>query len=240
MAGERGDAMNWVLIGAGAIVGIVAAGFLFYRTRLIGERALMAKTQTSRAADIASLPPGSVVEVVGTLRCPNPLKGEFSGLPCAWFKSEITRTVTRPNNQGTETSRVQFNTMYAPCAVEDTSGRVALNLDGAEVEGQQVVNREEMESGVLGVIVNAMQNVNARRRYTETILAPDIAVYVLGQVQDDQSIGKHGSRSDVFVVSNKSKAERTKSLGAWITGLLVLGVVLAAAALGLIGWGLRG
>ena len=85
-----------------------------------------------------------------------------------------------------------------------------------------------------------MQNVNARRRYTETIFAPDIAVYVLGQVQDDQSIGKHGSRSDVFVVSNKSKAERTKSLGAWITGLLVLGVVLAAAALGLIGWGLRG
>ncbi|HEY2571792.1 MAG TPA: hypothetical protein VGI27_09970, partial [Solirubrobacteraceae bacterium] len=135
--------MNWVLIGAGAIVGIVAAGFLFYRMRLIAEAALMAKTQTSRAADVASLPPGSVAEVVGTLRCPNPLKGEFSNLPCAWFASEITRTVTRPNNQGTETTRIQYNTMHAPCLVEDASGRVALNLDGAEVEGEKVVNREE-------------------------------------------------------------------------------------------------
>ncbi|HLH87939.1 MAG TPA: GIDE domain-containing protein [Xanthobacteraceae bacterium] len=232
--------MNWVLIGAGAIVGIVAAGFLFYRMRLIGERALMAKTQTSRAADVASLPPGSTVEVIGTLRCPNPVMGEFSNLPCAWFRSEINRTVTRPNNQGTETTRVHYNTMYAPCLVEDASGRVNLNLDGAEVEGQQVVNREEMEGGAVNVIVNAMQNVNARRRYTETILAPNIAVYVLGQVQADQSIGKHGSTSNVFVVSNRSKEERSKSLGHWITGLLVLGIVLAIVAIGLIGWGLRG
>jgi hypothetical protein len=232
--------MNWVLIGAGAVAGIAAAGFLYYRTRLIAEAALMAKTQTSRAADVSSLPAGSVVEVVGTLRCPNPLKGEFSNLPCAWFTSEITRTVRRPNNQGSETTRIHHNTMYAPCLVEDASGRVALNLDSAEVEGQQVVDREEADGGALGVIVNVMQNVNARRRYTETILAPDIAVYVLGEVQADQSIGKHGSTSDVFVVSNRSKAEVGKSLDRWITGLMGLGIVLVIAAVGLIGWGLRG
>jgi len=232
--------MNWVLIGAGAIVGIVAAGFLFYRKRLIGEAALMAATQTSRAADVASLPPGSVAEVIGTLRCAAPLTAEFSNLPCVYYKSEIERTVTRPNNQGSETSTVQSTTMHAPCAVEDASGRVALNLDGAEIEGEKVVDRNEMEHEPLGMIINAMQNVRARRRYTETILAPDIAVYVLGQVQADHSVGKHGSASNVFVVSNKSKEQRTRSLGAWITGLMVLGIVLAVAALGLIGWGMRG
>jgi len=237
---NRGDAMNWVLIGAGAIVGIVAAGFLFYRSRLIAERALMAKTQTSRAADVAGLAPGSVVEVIGTLRCPSPLKAEFSNLPCAWFTSEVTRTVRRANNEGSETSRIHHNTMHAPCAVEDVSGRVALNLDGAAVEGEKVIDREETEHDPLGVIINAMQNVNARRRTTETILAPDIAVYVLGQVQADRSVGKHGATSNIFVVSNKSKEERSKSIGNWITGLLWLGIVLAAAALGLIGWGLHG
>src|SRR6185437_12149845 len=123
--------MNWVLIGAGAIIAIVAAGVLFFRKRMIAERALMAKTQTSRAADVASLAPGTVVEVIGTLRCPAPLKAEFSSLPCAWFNSEITRTVERANNQGSDTTRIHHNTMHAPCAVEDASGRVALNLDGA-------------------------------------------------------------------------------------------------------------
>jgi hypothetical protein len=234
--------MNWVLIAAGAIVAVVAAGFLLYRKRLIGEAALMAATPTSRAADVAKLVPGSVVEVIGTLRCASPLTAEFSNLPCAWFTSEITRTVTRANNQGTETSRIQFSTMHAPCAVEDASGRVALGLDGAEVEGEKVVDREETERDVLGVIVNAVQNVNARRRYTETILAPDIAVYVLGQVQADHSVGKpaHGAASKVFVVSNKSKEARSKSLGSWITGLWWLDIVLAVVALGLIGWGLHG
>jgi hypothetical protein len=232
--------MNWVPIGAGAIVAIVAAGFLLYRKRLVGEATLMAATQTSRAADVASLAPGSVVEVVGTLRCASPLTAEFSNQPCAYFKSEITRTVTRANNQGTETSRIHVNTMHAPCAVEDAGGRVALNLDGAEIEGEKVVDREEMERDALGVIVNAMQNVSARRRYTETILAPDITVYVLGQVQADHSVGKHGSTSNVFVVSSKSKEERSRSLSHWITGLLWLGIVLAAAALGLIGWGVHG
>jgi hypothetical protein len=232
--------MNWVLIGAGAIVGIVAAGFLFYRTRLIAEAALMAKTQTSRAADVAGLAPGSVVEVIGTLRCPSPLTAEFSNLPCAWFNAEITRTVTRANNQGSDTTRIHHNTMHAPCAVEDASGRVALNLDGAEVEGDKVVDREEIEHDALNVVVNALQNVNARRRYTETILAPDIAVYVLGQVQADHSVGKHGATSNIFVVSNRSKEQRSKSLGAWITGTLWVGIVLAAVAIGLIGWGLHG
>jgi len=68
------------------------------------------------------------------------------------------------------------------------------------------------------------------------------AVYVLGQVQVDRSVGEpaHGSASTVFVVSNSSKEARSKSLGRWITGLLWLGIVLAAAALGLIGWGLHG
>jgi hypothetical protein len=234
--------MNWVLIGAGAIVAIVAAGFLFYRKRLIAERALMATTQTSRAADVAGLASGSVVEVIGTLRCAAPLKAEFSNLPCAWFTSEITRTVERPNNQGSDTTRIHHNVMHAPCTVEDASGHVAINLDGAEVEGEKVVDRQERESDVVGAIINAMQNVNARRRYTETILAPDIAIYVLGQVQANRTVGKPvpGSASSFFIVSNKSKEQVNKSLGGWITGLLWLGIVLAAAALGLVGWGLHG
>jgi hypothetical protein len=238
--------MNGVLIGAGVIVGIAAAGFLYYRKRLIGEAALMAATQTSRAADVARLAPGSVVEVIGTLRCASPLKAEFSSLPCAWFQSEITRTVNRPSNAGSspgsETSRVHFNTMHAPCLVEDASGRVALGLDGADIEGEKVVDREEAEQDMLNVVANLMQNVNARRRYTETILRPDIAVYVLGQVQADRSVGKpaHGAASRIFVVSNKSKEERAKSLGSWITGLKWLDIVLALVALGLIGAGLHG
>ena len=93
-----------------------------------------------------------------------------------------------PQSGGAKAIRVA-----APAAASRTRAAAwALNLDGADVEGEKVVDREEAEHDTLGVIVNAMQNVSARRRYAETILRPDIAVYVLGQAQADHSVGKPG------------------------------------------------
>ncbi len=81
----------WVLILFGVILVICGAVCFWFRFRKQRELALMAATQTSRAADVASLAPGSVVEVKGTLRCQAPLLGEFSKQQCVYFHAEINR-----------------------------------------------------------------------------------------------------------------------------------------------------
>ncbi len=76
--------------------------------------------------------------------------------------------------------------------------------------------------------------------HTETILAPSIPIYVLGEVQPDRSVGKPGpsSPNKVFVVSRKSEEERNKSLASTMFWLLVGGIGLIAVGGALVIWAL--
>jgi len=83
-----------------------------------------------------------VVEVAGTLRVRTPLTAEFSQKPCAYFKAEIEREETyyERNSDGREERRTaprrSTPTMkYGQCLVEDASGKVGIDFDGAEVRG---------------------------------------------------------------------------------------------------------
>jgi len=147
-------------------------------------------------------------------------------------------------NKGGRLAR-QSNTRFAPCTVEDASGRVAINLDGAEIDGQQqVINRREVEtrSGAAVLVTAALGGTDSSTLiYTETILPADIPVYVLGEVTAGKAIGKpaSGSKNRVFVVSTKSEEERSKDLGSTMTWQLVVGVLLAVVAAVLVFFAMR-
>jgi hypothetical protein len=240
--------MNWWLIGFGVLCAVIAAICLWFRNRTGRELALMAATATSKAADVASLAPGTVVEVKGNLRCQSPLTAEFSKRQCVYFLAEINREEVyyERDSQGrsqrrTRNVNIHTNKQFAPCVIEDGSGQVGLKLEGADIEGEQVVNRRESEpQGVGGVLMS----LAAGRRdvdlvHTETILAPGIPLYVLGEVQPDRSVGKPaaGSVNKIFVVSRKSEEERNKSLTSTMFWLLVAAIVLLAGAAALVIWG---
>ena len=141
------------------------------------------------------MPPGTPVEVKGTLRVRAPLNAEFSQQPCCYYKSEIEREETyyERDSQGrdqrrTRTTTVYENMKYGQCLIEDPSGQVGIDFDGAEVEAVQVVNEPTAPpggagGGVIGGVLAALSSTNASYRRKESILAPDIAVYVLGEVQ---------------------------------------------------------
>lgn len=235
--------MNWVLVVFAVIALAVAGGLFWWRRRVGRELGLMAATPTTKAAEVARLAPGAVTEVKGTLRCAGPLTSEFSKQPCAYFKAEIQREVVyyARDSQGkrerqTRTESVHSNIRFAPCIVEDDSGRVAINLEGAEVEGQQVVNRREAEpQSVAATVVSVIALGGADSSplvHTETILPLDVPVYALGEVAPDHAIGKPaaGSKNRVFVVSTKSEEQRSKDLGSTMTWLLVIAILLVAAA----------
>jgi hypothetical protein len=243
--------MVWV-IAVFAVIAFAAAGGLFWWRQRVGQEiALMAATPTSKATEVARLAPGTAVEVKGTLRCTELLTAELSKQACVYFKSLIQRETAyyAHDSQGkrerkTRTETVQSNTRFAPCQVEDESGKVAVDLEGADVEGRQVVDRREAEQQSLGSTVVGIalgSNESSTLVYTETVLPQDIPIYVLGEVQADHSIGKPeaNSKNRIFVVSSKSEEQRSKDLRSSMLWMLVGTVVLAAIAVGLTIWAFK-
>lgn len=242
--------MNFVLAIVGVVAAVAGAGLLWWRRSVGREIALMAGTPTSRAADVAALAPGTLVEVKGTLRVREPLTAEFSQKPAAYFNASIVREEVyyERNSKGesqrrTRTTTVYQNIKYGACLIEDQSGRVGIDFDGATVEAAQTVNEPTMNpagtaSGVVAGVLNALSSHSESFRRVEHALAPDIPVYVLAEVQNGGLLGKpaQGSKNKTFVVSHKSEEERVKSLTSTTRWLLVGAILAFVVAVGMLVW----
>lgn len=243
--------MNILLAVFAAIAAIVGLGLAWWRWRVVRELRVMSSVDVSGAGTLAATPPGQLVEAAGTLRVRQPLTAEFSDKPCAYYKAEIEREEVyyERDSQGreerrTRTTTVYSNMKYGQCLIEDSTGRAGIDFDGAEVEAVQTVNEpcappgQTQIGGVIGGVLSALANSNATYRRKESILAPDVPIFVLGEVQQGGLIGKPatGSKNKLFLISHKSKEERTTSLSKTARWLLAFIVLCLAAAAGLLAW----
>lgn len=83
---------------------LIAAGVLLYfRRRQLRKTELMQQVQTSNAADVSRLEPGTLAEVTGTLRCESPITSEMADKQCAYYISKVIREYqeTRRDSEGT-------------------------------------------------------------------------------------------------------------------------------------------
>jgi E3 Ubiquitin ligase len=231
------------------VAGIV---LLYFRNKNKQKAALMGQTQTSSASDVSGLAPGTLVEVKGTLRCEEPLSSEMAGEKCAYYSSKVIREyLERDYDDDVGSDRrsevVAHNEQLAPFVVEDSTGTVAVNAEGAEMDAKQVVNRFERNTGSEGPSISlggtTIHLGGGERtlgyRYTETILPVDAPVYVLGTVQQGGGIGTpSGDEEHRFVVSHRSEEALGQSLGKTVLWLgvggiasIVVGVVLLAVGI---------
>ena len=94
------------------------------------DMALMRATETTPAAHVAKLPPGSLVELKGRLRCASPVIGELSNAACAHFVSTVERDYEffeydshrKTSCCKRKTEIVKTTTLFAPFEIEDASG----------------------------------------------------------------------------------------------------------------------
>lgn len=244
-----------LIFGLFGVIFLAAGGvMLYFRRRMQGQSALMQGTQTSLAADVSDLAPGTLVEVKGTLRCDKPLKSELAEEPCAYYVSEVIREYTEPdhddNDSGSDrrSETLSQSEQFAPFFVEDTSGRVEVDAETAEMDARQVVDRFERDTSGSGLSLSlggTTLNFGGGEhtlgyRYSESILPVDDPVYVLGTVRQDGKIGESetGDREHRFVVSYRSEEALGKSLGSnalWLAlgaaGAFVLGIVFLLIAI---------
>ena len=243
--------MDTLLAVFAAIAALIGLGLLWWRTRVKRELNVMTSVEVSDAGTVAAQPPGQVVEVAGTLRVRVPLTAEYSGKPCAWFKAEIEREEVYyerdsdgKSQRRTRTTTVYTNSNYGQCLVEDASGKVGIDFEGADVEAIQTVKEpcappgQGQASGIIGGVLSALANNSATYTRKESILPADIPVFVLGEVQQGGLIGKpaKGSKNKIFVISHKSKEERTTSLTKTARWLLIFVVIFLGGAAALLAW----
>jgi hypothetical protein len=230
--------MNIGFAVAAGIAALVALICLWFWKKYREENALMAETPTSRAADIASMAPGTLVEVKGTVRCEAPFLGEFSQQPCIYAKSIIERKETRWRDGKSEThTTIERSTeRHAPFYVEDESGRVLVRAEGADIESICVIDQNanstadslvSMASGLLG-------GGNYNRTMKEYALGPDIPIYVFGSVNQGGFIGAPApdAKKKLFVITHKSEEARASSSNTMSIVLLVIAVILAIVTVG--------
>ena len=235
-----------------AVIFLVAGGtLLYFRNKNKQKAALMGQTGTSDASIVSGLAPGALVEVKGTLRCEEPLTSEMAGEWCAYYTSKVTREYLERDHDDDDddvgsdrrSEVVAHNEQFVPFSVEDASGVVAVNAEGAEMDARQVVNRFERNTGNEGPSISlggATINLGGGERtlgyrYTESILPVDAPVYVLGAVREDGGIGAPppDAEGQRFVVSHRSEEALGQSLGKTVLWLgvggiasIVVGVVL--------------
>lgn len=224
----------------------VAAGVvLFFRGKAKGKAALMSSVQTSDAADVASLAPGTLVEVKGTLRCEAPLESEMAGEKCAYYSSRVVREYVKDDHDDDDvgsdrrSETISHSERSAPFFVEDATGTVAVDAEGAEVDAREVVDRFERHQGgssfsFAGTTIHLGGGERTIGfRHVESVLPVDAPVYVLGAVREDGTVGAPDSEGGKrFVVSHRSEEALEAQIGkdARLLGLVAAGL----AALGLV------
>ena len=241
--------MDILLAVFAGIAALISAALLWWRWSVGRELAAMAATHPSGGGGIAQLPVGSPAAVSGTLRVRSPLTAEFSGKPCAYFKAEIEREEVyyERDSQGrqerrTRTTTVYSNMKYGECLIEDATGRVGIDFEGANVEAIQTVNEPTAAptsgSGIVAGVLSALASSSSTYTRKEAILPADIPVYALGEVREGGLLGKpaKGSHNKIFVISHKSKEERTTSLTKTARWLLISMVLFVGAAAALLVW----
>ena len=200
--------MLWLIVVFVVALAFWAAGglLLYVRHRTSRKVDLMRQTQTTDASGISAYSPGSTVEVKGTLRCESPLHSEMAEESCACYISRVTREFVRSSGSssddtpGSHHSRqtgsetLSKNARAVPFFVEDSTGRVEVHPQGAEVDAEKVVDRFEPSAStgftLGGDPVPFDEDANTLGyRYTESVLPIDSPVYVLGVVREDGGIG---------------------------------------------------
>ncbi len=257
----------------GVVLLIVAAVLLVIRRSQATRLHAILRTETSTARELADLAgavrqevggPGfrHVAEVKGVLRCDSPLTSEIAQQPCAAYETSVVReyeeTYWETDSQSgrrEQKTRRSSNTVSSISRrtrfwVEDATGRVAVEPEGAKLDLTQVVDRFEPAGQIgpgglsignftldLGGLAIASGSRTIGYRFREKVLPLDQRVYVLGEASDSSgelAIQRPSDGGKPFLVSVRSEEELVRSVRGNLRWLLVGAVASGAVGVALI------
>lgn len=186
----------------------------------------------------------------------SPLTGEFSGNPCVYFESEVIHKYKvlqeRKDSEGkvtknwvTKTETVGDTKRGDEFRLNDGSGAVEINIQGAELTTNEVVDNFKPANGA-GSTSFSFGNFTARfdngfktigYSEVERNIGIGASLFVIGEINDRNGrlmISKPADEENPFIVSVKTEASMLKGLEGSAKMSLYGGIAAAVIGLGLL------
>jgi hypothetical protein len=265
---------------AGIIIGLALIGLsillIFLRRKSQDKLLEIKSTQTSTTKELVDLCQSvkdgignsggfkQLSEIKGVVKCAQPLNGELSKQPCVYYAMNVSEryeeTYYEKDSKGNSVRRtrtgsttVASNSQSVHFEVEDASGRITVNPNGADIDPVQVVSKYEPSMQGRNSVSFGSFSFNVGRstgdrkilgyEFTEKIIPLDRRVYVIGEASDSTGelmIQQPSEKGKPFIITLKSEEELTKGTESNIKALMIGAIVSLIAGLGAIAYGIIG
>ena len=255
-----------ILLMVGVVLFFVERSHRGRATSLQAARSVTVAELQSIATEIAGEIGGGnwrdYIKLNGFIRCDQPLLSELKQEPCVHYQMSVTReyeeTITRKDAKGKpyqETDRgsesVSRNQRSIPFYLEDRTGRIEVNPDGAQLDTVKILDDFRPDEAAGGMIAYGgfslvLGNSSDHRRtlgyrYRESILPVDQRAVVVGMMSDRSGslkVQKPTGSDQQFIISLKDEetlvknaAGNAKTAFYSMIGCFTLGVILLVIAL---------
>lgn len=255
------------MIGIGIFVLVIGLALLYWRYLEQAKVAQIKGVRTSTAQELkdGAVSTGKPVEVKGTIQCDSPLVAPLSGKQCVWYTCESrerievttfeTNQQTKQQERKTKTEHrvVRSDKSMVPFWIQDSTGRVMVRPEEADIDGITVVDRfdaapassigQVLSTGSLAMgYVSSLPLLDANHRilgveHKETIFPVNQSGYVLGELHsggDVPNIAKRVKSDVTFVISTKSEEELVADAESRVFWLLIAGGIVSLSGIALI------
>ena len=198
----------------GAIAGVCVffAGFL-----ALQRRRLILNTPSSKIRSAAM----GLVEINGLACGPYTLTAPITGVPCHYYRTSVWQWIQRDKNSGWELAAEE--SLHVPFYLDDNTGRVLVNPQGAEMDLHRDFEHEYSDSlfsmrdsipgNVYGFLARNGVGTDKRIKVQEFAIKPKNSLFILGTL----AVNTSGS---IQATPIKSTDSRTKTLYLPTSGLL--------------------
>lgn len=203
------------------------------------------------------------VEIKGKIVCEKPLVGELSQKECVYYNTKVThefeeRYQDRDSN-GNSVSKTRRrseimtkDTRHTSFYLEDETGKIRIEGEGADVDAVEVVNKLERHPQnnnlAMGKLVLDLASIVLNKghrtigyRMEESIIPLDRRLYILGEVSGDTElvVKKPSTSGESFIITTKSEEELIRSQQSTAKWMAILAYIFIIAAITLLVLGIK-
>jgi hypothetical protein len=176
-----------------AVIGAFAGVYLFYRGfRLLQRKRLIMNTPASKIRSAAM----GLVEINGLAAGPYTIMAPITGVPCYYFHTTAWQWQQRGKNS--QWVKVADEHLHVPFFLDDNTGRVLVNPQGAEMDIHRDFHDEfstslfssnlEMPSNISSFLARHGVSTDKKIKIDEYCIKPKNALFILGTLAQNPGL----------------------------------------------------